>query len=56
VFLGAHGDYYGLEAKFARMQAGGSNPFIDPAGYKNYVAEKEKAFRADLEKQKAAAE
>ena len=56
VFLGAHGDYYGLEAKFARMQAGGSNPFIDPAGYKNYVAEREKAFRADLEKQKAAAE
>jgi metallo-beta-lactamase class B len=51
VFLGAHGDYYGMEAKFAKMKAGVANPFIDPAGYKNYVAEREKAFRKELEKQ-----
>ena len=31
VFLGAHGDYYGMEAKFARMNAGEPNPFIDPS-------------------------
>lgn len=55
VFLGAHGNYYGMEAKFAKMKEGGPNPFIDPDGYKNYVAEKEQAFRAELAKQTAAA-
>jgi metallo-beta-lactamase class B len=55
VFLGAHGDYYGMEAKYARMKEGGPNPFIDPEGYKSYVAEREQAFRTELEKQKSAA-
>ena len=54
VFLGAHGNYYGMEAKFARLNKGGPNPFIDPDGYKSYVAEREQAFRLELEKQKAA--
>jgi len=51
VFLGAHGDYYGMEAKYARMKPGEPNPFIDPEGYKSYVAEREQAFRAELAKQ-----
>jgi len=51
VFLGAHGNYYGMEAKYARMKEGGANPFIDPGGYKSYVAEREQAFRAELAKQ-----
>jgi len=55
VFLGAHGNYYGLEAKFAKLNQGGANPFIDPEGYKRYVAEREKTFRSELEKQTAAA-
>ncbi len=55
VFLGAHGNYYGMEAKFARMKEGGPNPFIDPDGYKSYVAEREQAFRAELAKQTPAA-
>jgi metallo-beta-lactamase class B len=54
VFLGAHGDYYGMEAKYARMKQGGSNPFIDPDGYKSYIAEREQTFRAELAKQTAA--
>jgi metallo-beta-lactamase class B len=54
VFLGAHGSYYGMEAKYARLNAGGPNPYIDSAGYKNYVAEREQAFLAELQKQKAA--
>jgi metallo-beta-lactamase class B len=53
VFLGAHGNYYDMEAKYSRMKAGGPNPFIDPEGYKSYVAEREQAFRAELAKQKA---
>jgi metallo-beta-lactamase class B len=53
IFLGAHGNYYGMEAKYARMKEGGPNPFLDPAGYKAYVAEREQAFRKELAKQKA---
>ena len=51
VFLGAHGAYYGMEAKFASMKTVGGNPFIDPDGYKNYVADREQAFRTELKKQ-----
>jgi metallo-beta-lactamase class B len=53
VFLGAHGDYYGLPAKFEKLKAGGANPFIDPAGYKAYIANREAAYRKELAKQKA---
>jgi len=51
VFLGAHAGYFGMEEKFARMKAGGVNPFIDPEGYKSYIADREKAFRTELAKQ-----
>jgi metallo-beta-lactamase class B len=51
VFLGAHGGYFGMDEKFARMKAGDANAFVDPAGYKAYVAEREQAFRTELAKQ-----
>jgi metallo-beta-lactamase class B len=51
VFLGAHGDYFGMEAKYAKMKDGAPNPFVDPQGYRNFVNEKEAAFRAELKKQ-----
>lgn len=51
-FLGAHGSYYDLESKYARLKAGDANAFIDPEGYKRYVAEREQAFRRELAKQK----
>jgi metallo-beta-lactamase class B len=51
VFLGAHGEYYGMEAKFARLDKGTGNPFIDPAGYKAYVSERQQAFETELRKQ-----
>ncbi len=54
VFLGAHGNYYDMESKYARM-SGGANPFIDPKGYQKYVNEREQAFRAELAHQQAAA-
>jgi metallo-beta-lactamase class B len=53
-FLGAHGSYFDLETKYARFKAGASTAFIDPAGYKNYVEEREQAFQRELKKQKAA--
>lgn len=52
-FLGAHGSYFGMEAKYARIKKGAPSPFIDPDGYKKFVAEKEAAFRRELTKQKA---
>ena len=55
VFLGAHGSYYEMEAKYAKLNAGGSNPYVDPKGYKNYVADREQAFLAELQKQTTAA-
>lgn len=54
LFLGAHGSYYGMEEKYAKLKPGSANPFIDPEGYHRYVAEREKKFRAEWEKQKSA--
>lgn len=51
IFLGAHGNYYDMERKYARLGDGGRNPFLDPDGYKRYVAEREQAFRAELARQ-----
>jgi len=55
VFLGAHGDYYGMLAKYDRLTGAGGdaskNPFIDPEGYRAYVDLKEKAFRKTLAEQ-----
>jgi len=54
VFLGAHGSYFDLEAKYARLKAGALEAFVDPEGYKEYVAEREQAFKTELAKQRAA--
>ena len=48
VFLGAHGLYYGMDEKHKRLNTASANPFIDPAGYRAYVKEREAAFRAEL--------
>jgi metallo-beta-lactamase class B len=53
VFLGAHGDYYGMPAKFAKLKDGAANPFIDPSGYKAYIANREDAYRKELARQQA---
>ena len=48
IFLGAHGAYYGMEAKYELLKGAKQNPFIDPEGYKAYVDLKSKAFRTQL--------
>ncbi|MBE7497817.1 MAG: subclass B3 metallo-beta-lactamase [Verrucomicrobiaceae bacterium] len=53
LFLGAHGGYYDMNAKHARLGTSSSNPFIDPEGYHRYVEDREKAFLAELAKQQA---
>jgi len=50
-FLGAHGAYFDMEAKYARMKEGAPSPFIDPDGYMKYVNEREQAFRKELARQ-----
>ena len=55
IFLGAHGSYFGLQEKYPLMRSGGVNPFIDPAGYKKFVAQKEQDFRTELARQTLAA-
>lgn len=52
LFLGAHGAYFGLKAKYEKMKSGEGNPFIDPEGYRAFVAEKEATFRKEWERQK----
>lgn len=52
IFLGAHGDYYGLERKFRSYAAEGPSVFIDPEGYRAYVAERERTFRQEWDRQK----
>ena len=52
-FLGAHGSYFDLETKYPKFKAGDARAFIDPAGYKNYVEDREQAFRRELKKQKS---
>src|SRR5690349_11241607 len=54
IFLGAHGSYYNMEEKFAKLKNGGANPFVDPEGYQSFVDDKEQAFRSELAKQSAA--
>ncbi len=55
LFLGAHGGYYGLEEKYARLKAGDKTAFVDPKGYASYVADREAAFEKELAKEKASA-
>jgi metallo-beta-lactamase class B len=54
IFLGAHGNYFDLETKYARLKEGAAAAFVDPEGYEKYVAAKEQAFKTELAMQRAA--
>ena len=51
IFLGAHGSYFGLKEKYSRWKQGDRNAFLDPAGYKRYIADRERAFETELKQQ-----
>jgi len=51
LFLGAHGAYFGLKAKYEKMKGGGENTLIDPEGYRAYVAEREATFQKEWKRQ-----
>ena len=52
IFLAAHGGFYDLAGKYAKLGQGGPNPFLDHAGYLAYIDQKEKSFYAELARQK----
>jgi metallo-beta-lactamase class B len=54
VFLGAHGGYFDLKEKYDRWKRGDRGAFIDPAGYKSYIADREQAYAAELKRQSSA--
>ena len=52
IFLGAHGGYFGMLAKLDRIKGGETyRVWIDPQGYQAAVAERERAFEAELKRQ-----
>jgi metallo-beta-lactamase class B len=51
VFLGAHGAYFGMLGKLEKYKAGDTAAFIDPAGYKAYIAERDQTFRDEWARQ-----
>lgn len=53
IFLGAHGMYYGMLEKYAKLKKDGANPFVDPEGYKAYISEREGYYRQTLAEQQA---
>lgn len=55
IFLTPHGGDFRMEQKFAQLQQNAATkPFIDAAGYAQYVAEAERDFRSALARQKSA--
>ena len=54
VFLGPHAPFFDMEAKVARMTADAkTNPFIDPEGFRNYIADFEKSYNDQLQKERS---
>ena len=52
IFLGAHGVFFNLKEKYPLLNKQ-NNPFIDPLGYKKYIAKKQHAFYRRLNRQRA---
>jgi metallo-beta-lactamase class B len=53
VFLGAHGGYFGMLAKRERQkQQPDVNPFLDPAGYREFVDRAEKTYLEQLQRER----
>lgn len=53
VFLASHGNFYEMLEKAGRLARGrGPNPFVDPRGYRDFVARTEKSFREQLARER----
>jgi metallo-beta-lactamase class B len=53
VFLAPHAGFFNLDEKSKRLVRGEKpNPFIDPAGYRSFIAESERAFQRRLDQER----
>ena len=52
VFLGSHGVYYGMQAKYERSLKEGARAFVDPEGYRKFLIEGKAAYQVELFKQR----
>lgn len=48
VFLGPHGQFFGLEEKRKQLEAGKLDAFVDPSEMRKFVADSERQFRERL--------
>ena len=55
IFLGAHGEYFDMQAKLARRQDQSPAVWIDPQGYQRSVAEAQENFEHRLRSERAKA-
>ena len=55
VFLGSHASFYDGLGKADRLRKGAKeNPFVDPQGYRDYLARMEKKYEEQLQKERGA--
>ncbi len=54
VFLASHASFFSLGKKIELLaQHPSRNPFIDPAGYREFIARTEQAFREQLQREES---
>lgn len=53
IFLAQHPNMFRMEEKVARMKAGDANAFVDPEGYRTFVAGQEKAYQTELQRERS---
>ena len=51
VFLGSHGQFFGMDAKRKALAGGKRDAFVDPEGCKAFYAKAEAAYRAEFKRQ-----
>ena len=56
IFLGAHGSYFNMQEKLARMPQEGSSVWIDPQGYREAIVEAQAALQKRLAAERKQAE
>ena len=53
VWLAPHNEFYGLDAKLARAAKDGVKAWVDPEGYRKWVAAQKERFEAGAERERA---
>ena len=49
VFIGSHGKFFDLREKYAQLQKGKANPYVDPNGYQAHIKLMEQSFYYKLD-------